>query len=120
MKIDIRGKNIRVATVTDRFFPLQNLCWPADVDQLTLLGYSCSGFPIVNQNKSPIMVYDKFLQSTNRNFQNKCAEQILPSDFKEFSFIYSHKFEGETAETGWLGINIKLEQAYQENYTLGN
>jgi len=86
---------------------------------LTLNGYSCTGFPLVNENDSPIMAYEKFMRSTNRKFQNKCAEQILPLDFQNFHFIYSHKFQGEALESGWLGINLKLEEAYDENYTLG-
>jgi len=86
---------------------------------LTLNGYSCLGFPLVNTNDSPINAYTKFLQTTNRNFQNTCPEQISPSDFQQFHFLYSHKFEGEPTETGWIGINLKLNEAYAENYTLG-
>ena len=86
---------------------------------LTLNGYSCSGFPLINENDSPLNAYQKFLQTTNRSFQNSCAEQILPADFQEFHHIYSHKFQGEQTETGWLGINLQLGDAFTENYTLG-
>ena len=86
---------------------------------LTLNGTSCSGFPIVNTNGSAMGVYNKWLQSTNRFFNNKCGAQIPPLDFKRFHFLYSHKFEGEPTEQGWLGIDLKLESAYEENYTLG-
>jgi len=87
---------------------------------LTLNGYSCLGFPLINANDSPIYAYNKFLQTTNRNFQNTCAEQVLPSAFQQFNYLYSHKFEGEPTETGWIGINLKLEKAYEANFTLGN
>ena len=86
---------------------------------LTLDGYSVQGFPLVSMDESPIMVYDKFLRSTNRKFDNNCAEQISPGDFQQFHYIYAHKFIGETSETGWIGINLKLEQAFDVNYTLG-
>lgn len=86
---------------------------------LTLNGYSCHGFPIMSQNDSPIQVYDKFIKTTNRSFDNTCPKQIAPSDFKSFSYLYAHKFEGESTETGWVGVNIKLESAYNENYVLG-
>ena len=76
---------------------------------LTLNGYSCHGFPLSSQNESPIQVYDKFIQTTNRKFANGCSKQVTPSDFKTFNYLYSHKFEGETSEAGWLGVNIKLE-----------
>lgn len=86
---------------------------------LTLNGYSCLGFPLVNINDSPLNVYDTFLRTTNRQFKNNCADQILPSDFQLFHYIYSHKFEGEPTETGWIGINLTLKEAYAKNYTLG-
>ena len=86
---------------------------------LTLNGYSCHGFPLVSENNSPLLVYDKFLRTTNRSFQNKCAQQLLPADFQQFHYLYTHKFQGEPSETGWIGINLKLESAYDENFTLG-
>lgn len=86
---------------------------------LTLNGYSCHGFPLTSQNESPIQVYDKFLSTTNRKFQNACPKQVSPSDFNSFGYLYAHKFEGEVSETGWIGVNLKLENAYQENYVLG-
>lgn len=86
---------------------------------LTLDGYSVQGFPLSSEDESPIMVYDKFLKTTNRKFVNTCAEQISAGDFQQFHYLYAHKFVGETSETGWLGINLKLEQAYEENYTMG-
>lgn len=86
---------------------------------LTLDGYSAHGFPLVSENESPINVYDKFLRTTNRKFDNTCAEQIVPGDFQQFHYIYAHKFLGESSETGWIGINLKLEEAFAENYTLG-
>ena len=86
---------------------------------LTLNGYSCLGFPLVNANDSPLNAYNKFLETTNRKFINSCPEQLLPSDFQQFHYLYSHKFEGEPTTTGWIGINLKLETAYAKNYTLG-
>lgn len=86
---------------------------------LTLNGYSCLGFPLTNIDTAPVKVYDKFLSTTNRKFQVQCAEQLKPRDFKNFHFLYSHRFEGENTETGWIGINIKLDTAYASNMTLG-
>ena len=86
---------------------------------LTLDGYSVQGFPIISEDESPIMAYDKYLRTTNRKFDNSCAEQISPMDFQQFHYIYAHKFVGESSETGWIGVNIKLEEAYNTNYTLG-
>ena len=85
---------------------------------ITLNGYSCPGLPLTNLDKTPIDVYDKFLKVTKRKFKNECPAQIVPSDFCNFHFIYSHKFEGEPTESGWVGINLKLEKAYEQNHTL--
>ena len=41
-------------------------------------------------------------------------------DFKRFHFVYSHKFEGDVTEQGWIGMTLKLDKALDENYTLGN
>ena len=86
---------------------------------LTLDGYSVNGFPVTSEDESPLNVYDKFLSTTNRKFDNLCGAQIEPEDFQLFHYIYSHKFCGETTETGWIGINLKLDEAYSKNYTLG-
>lgn len=87
---------------------------------LTLDGYSVNGFPVTSENESPLNVYDKFLSTTNRQFDNMCGAQIEPDDFQLFHYIYAHKFCGETSESGWIGVNIKLDAAYTKNYTLGN
>ena len=86
---------------------------------LSINGYSCNGFPIQNTDGSALQAYNKWLHATNRAFKNNCSEQISPLDFKRFHFLYSHKFEGELTEQGWLGIDMKLEKAYEKNYTLG-
>ena len=87
---------------------------------LTLDGYSVNGFPVTSENESPLNVYDKFLSTTNRQFDNMCGAQIEPDDFQLFHYIYAHKFCGETSESGWIGVNIKLDAAYTKNFTLGN
>ena len=86
---------------------------------LNLNGYSCNGYPISNTNGSALTAYNKWLHSTNRFFNNRCAEQISPMDFKRFHFVYSHKFEGDVTEQGWIGMTLKLDQAFEDNYTLG-
>ena len=59
-------------------------------------------------------------RKTNRHFNPQCGGQMNISDFKEFHWIYAHRFVGEYSETGWIGCNIKLETEFTENYTLGN
>ena len=45
------------------------------------------------------------------------ASQTRLTDFQN-SVIYSHKFEGEDASQGWLGLTLSLEQGLAEAYTL--
>ena len=84
---------------------------------LTLNGTSCNGFPLTSQDSSPINVYEKYLETTGRKFQNLCAGLIEPSDFVKFHYLYSHKFNVESND-GWLGINLKLSQVFKENMVL--
>ena len=86
---------------------------------LTLNGQSLAGFPIQNTNGSALPAYMKWLKTTNREFNNSCSGQIEPLDFKRYHFIYAHKFEGEPTDQGWLGIDLKLDTPYDQNYTLG-
>ena len=86
---------------------------------MTLNGYSVCGYPIQNINGSALSAYTKWLKTTNRKFNNKCGRQISPVDFKNFHFVYSHAFEGDETEQGWVGIELKLRKPYEENYTLG-
>ena len=87
---------------------------------LTLNGYSCNGFPINSNNGSPLNGYEKFLLTTGRKFQTNSPMLMTIGDYKQFHYLYSHKFEGETSESGWIGINIKLETAFSDNNVLGS
>lgn len=86
---------------------------------LTLNGQSMNGFPLSSEGGSPANVYEKFLATTDRKFMNSCAGLVKPFDFKNFHYLYSHEFNSEISESGWLGINLKLSKPYQENYVLG-
>ena len=87
---------------------------------LTLNGQSLAGFPIQNTNGSALPAYMKWLKTTNREFNNSCSGQIEPLDFKRYHFVYAHRFEGEPTDQGWLGIDLKLDRPFDQNYTLGN
>ena len=45
------------------------------------------------------------------------AAQLRLSDFKN-RCIYSHKFEGDDASQGWIGLTLSLEKPFTEQYTL--
>ena len=87
---------------------------------LNIDGQSVQGFPIKTENGIPIMAYDSYLKATNRAFNNSVNETIPIRDYANFSFIYGHKFSGEVSESGWIGINLKLDKEYEDNFSIGN
>ena len=84
---------------------------------LTLNGNSCNGFPIRIQNDLAIWPYHKYLSTIGRLMDQSAASQTRLTDFQN-SVIYSHKFEGEDASQGWLGLTLSLDQGLTEAYTL--
>ena len=87
--------------------------------ELTLDGQAVQNFPIKTEDGIPAQAFDSYLKSTHRFFNNKVSETIPIRDFANFHFVYGHRFSGEISPSGWLGINLKLEKEYEENFTLG-
>ena len=86
---------------------------------LTIDGQSMQGFPIKTENTIPMLAYDSYLKATNRNFNNLVNQTIPIRDYANFHFVYGHKFSGEVSDSGWIGINLKLSEEYNENFSLG-
>ena len=84
---------------------------------LTLNGNSCNGFPLRIQNDYPIWPYYKYYATLGRLMDQTAASQLQLSDF-ENSVIYSHKFEGEDASSGWIGVTLSLAKGLTEQHTL--
>ena len=87
---------------------------------LTIDGQSVQGFPIKTEDQIPAMAYDSYLKATHRSFNNSVNDTIPIRDYRNFHFLYGHRFSGEVSDSGWLGINLKLEEEYNTNMTLGN
>ena len=84
---------------------------------LTLNGNSCNGFPVRVQNDNPLWAYHKYNATLGRIMNPSAGAQLRLSDFKN-RCIYSHKFEGDDATQGWLGLTFSLEKPLTEQYTL--
>ena len=84
---------------------------------ITLNGNSVNGFPMTIKNDCPIWPLHKFFDTTNRLANVYAGENMTQSDFK-VNWIWSHQFECEQASQGWLGINMKLKQAFNEPMSL--
>ena len=84
---------------------------------LTLNGNSCIGFPLKIQNNSPIWPYYKFLDTLGRVHNESNGRQWKLETFKE-NCIFSHKFEGEETNQGWIGITLSFDKPLTEQHTL--
>lgn len=101
---------------------LSSTCFQRNgVEEFDLLldGYSVQGFPLRSDRASPIEVYQHFLKETDRTFNNSCGSQLCISDFVKFHYLYVKCLIGENSDNGWLGVNLKLDKAFDENYSLG-
>ena len=84
---------------------------------ITVNGNSVNGFPVVINQECPVLPLHKFFETTNRLQNIYTGENLTLSDFNT-NWIWSHKFECENANQGWLGINLKLNSAFTEPMTL--
>ena len=88
-----------------------------DEMNISLNGNSVNGFPIVIKDQSPIYPMQKFLDTTERYYNVVSGEVFSLTEFK-YNFLWSHKFEAESADQGWIGINFKLNQSFSESMSL--
>ena len=84
---------------------------------ITVDGQSVNGYPIETRNYTRIFPLSKFLDTTNSLVNVNTGCTISNTSFKH-NYIWSHKFEVERSSTGWIGIDIKLENAYKDNMSL--
>ena len=84
---------------------------------ITLNGNSVNGYPITIKDQSPIFPMQKFLDTTDRYYNVVSGESLSLMEFK-YNFLWSHKFEAESADQGWLGVNFKLSSSYTESMSL--
>ena len=80
-------------------------------------GNSVNGYPLYNKNISPIYPYYKFMETTSRYMNPEAGEMMRIGQFLQ-NWIYSHRFDGETSERGWLGVDLKLTQALNTAHSL--
>ena len=90
-----------------------------NVEQMdfTLNGNSVHGFPMIIQHKNAVKPLQKFLDSTDRYYNVVGGESLSLIDF-DYNWIWSHKFEGEISDQGWVGVNMKLKSPFSASMTL--
>ena len=58
------------------------------------------------------------MKTTKRLFKTTSPTLISPSDFLQMHFIYAKQFESEATESGWIGVNLRLNEDLKENMVL--
>ena len=84
---------------------------------ISLNGNPVNGYPMAIKNNSPCYVMSKFNSVTSRLYNVFAGEQMTMQQF-HYNFLWSHKFEAESTSSGWIGIDIKLTQAFTESMSL--
>ena len=80
-------------------------------------GNSVNGYPLQSKNGSAIYPLHKYLDTTGRLHNLKCGSTLNAQTFL-YNWIWSHAFETNENENGWLGISFKLKQEYTEAMNL--
>ena len=81
---------------------------------ISLNGNSVNGYPIACKHGSPVQALQKFIQTTGRHYNIHSPGTLDLTEFKS-SWIWSHKFEGESSSRGWISVNFTLGKAFTEN-----
>ena len=81
---------------------------------ITVDGHSVNGYPLEVTNHTRVFPLAKFLDTTNRLMNLEVADSLSVATFKH-NYLWSHRFEVEKSSSGWIGIEIKLENAYTDN-----
>ena len=86
---------------------------------ISLNGMPLQGYPMSFGNSGSLKLYSKFLDTINRSKKSIAGESIEGSYFSKYYCLISHRFEGEQSNEGWLGVEVKLNEALDKNYTFG-
>ena len=81
-------------------------------------GNSVNGYPIQVTEGSGVFPLMKFMDVTDKYYNNNCGSGLTISEFSNYNYIWAHKFEAEVTSQGWIGINMKLSAAATKNLCL--
>ena len=92
---------------------------PHDVSQMniSLNGNSVNGYPVKVQSERPVIPMSKFVDCTNQ-IQNVDSGATLNSSEFMYNWLWSHCFEAEETSRGWIGVDFKVDQAYDKPMTM--
>ena len=80
-------------------------------------GNSVNGYPMNISKKSVIYPLQKFLDVTGLLYNQNCGKTLTGPEF-EYNFLWSHKFEAEMTNEGWVGVNLTFDEIPTEQMAL--
>ena len=92
---------------------------PHSISQMniSLNGNSVNGYPVRVQSERPVIPMSKFVDCTNQIQSVDSGATLNSSEFM-FNWLWSHCFEAEETSRGWLGIDFKVDEAYDKPMTM--
>ena len=84
---------------------------------IRLNGNSVNGYPLKVQDERPVIPLNQFVDCTNQ-IQNINSGATLNSTEFNFNWLWSHCFETEETSQGWIGIDFKLDEAFDKPMTM--
>ena len=85
---------------------------------ITLNGSPVQGYPM-NVDDYAMKMYSKFFDTIGKSKKTMAGSSLECQFFMKYYCWISHHFEGEQAQQGWIGIDIKLSSPCDDDLTLG-
>ena len=132
-QLDVRFDNLRGGQIPDYLFigmiPKSSLSGNVETSStgfrhcnvtemnISFNGNSVNGYPMNISKKSVIYPLQKFLDVTGLLYNQNCGKTLTGPEF-EYNFLWSHKFEAEMTDEGWIGINLTFDEAPADQMAL--
>ena len=85
---------------------------------ITLNGSPVQGYPMTVDDYA-MKMYSKFFDTIGKSKKTIAGSSLECQFFMKYYCWISHHFEGEQAQQGWIGIDIKLSSPCVDDLTLG-
>ena len=91
--------------------------WGVNRMNISLNGNSVNGYPVNVESERSTIPLTKFIDCTNQLQNWNGSQQLTPFEFN-FNWLWSHCFEAEETSRGWIGIDFKVETAFETPMTM--
>jgi len=85
---------------------------------ITLNGMPVQGYPMA-VDENGVRLFSKFIDTIGRSKKTLAGSLMGTNFYCAYYNWISHHFEGEQTNEGWIGLDLKLNKALDEDVTLG-